>query len=183
MMGPVTDHSRETAAQAADIAGGGAGAAEQEPRIGFEEHARISAEIAEGDEPQNQILERHQISEADWLAATNVHMSRLAQDTLEKGAEATLAIRYSEIFSEHQRKLKPVADYSPEQWAELAYDIEREGSPERPLSARQLSLADYFRLLDSFTRRIVAEPAVAVRVERRMRELSQAPAPASDPER
>lgn len=143
----------------------------QEPEIGLEDHARISAEIAEGDETEAEVLKRHGISSKQWTDATTRVMTELADDAQIHGAEARLAVRYSEAFAARQQALKPAPELSPEQWAELQFDIEREGSTDAPLANRRMSLADYIRLVRVYAKRMVEEPEVAVRVQRRQAEL------------
>lgn len=143
----------------------------QEPEIGLEDHARISAEVAEGCETEANVLKRHGITSKQWTDATTRLMTELAEDAQFHGAEARLAVQYSEAFAARQQALKSAPDLAPEQWAELQSDIEREGSTDGPLANRQMSLADYIRLVRVYAKRMVEEPEVALRVQRRQAEL------------
>ncbi|HMA94025.1 MAG TPA: hypothetical protein VKP30_15140, partial [Polyangiaceae bacterium] len=137
----------------------------------LEEHARISAEIAEGDLSEAELLKRHGVSQQQWNDATLQLMTALAEDAQKNGAEATLALLYSEQFGAHQQSLKPSPDMTPEQWEELQFDIERSDGPDIPLAQRHMSMADYLRLVRVFAKRITEEPEVALRVQRRRAEL------------
>lgn len=143
----------------------------------LEEHARISAEIAEGDASEAEVLKRHGLSQQQWNDATLQLMTALAEDAQKNGVEATLALLYSEQFGAHQQSLKPSTDMTPEQWEELQFDIERTDGPDTPLAQRHMSMADYLRLVRVFAKRITEEPEVALRVQRRRAELEATPSP------
>src|SRR5512145_1338293 len=166
-MCPVTDITRNP----------DAGAVSSEPDVqvapkpSLEDHAKISAEIAEGQETEAEVLKRYALTSEQWNDVTLEVMTAIADDVQKNGVEATLAIQYSDVFAAHQQSLKPASAMTPEQWAELQFDIEREGSPERPLLTRQMSLADYMRVMRVFAKRIAEEPEIAMRVERRTEEL------------
>ncbi len=129
------------------------------PRITMEEHARISARIAEGDRPMKDVLASEGIGEDEWNDATAYWMNQLADDAARHGAETTLAITYSDLFSKAQDSLRPVPEMSPEEWATLTVEILNAGGPARPLAARSLSKADYIRLARHFAKRLSGNPA------------------------
>lgn len=135
-------------------------------RINLEQHARISADVAEGVEGEAEVLKRHGLTGEEWTEATRIWMTALAEDVQKHGAEAQLPLQYSDYFAQQQQSLRPEVTMTPEQWAELEFDIEREGSMDLPLARRQMSLADYMRIMRTYAKRITEEPAVAVRVER-----------------
>jgi len=141
----------------------------------LEEHARISAEIAEGEVSEAEVLKRRGLSQQQWNDATLQFMTALAEDAQKNGAEATLALIYSEQFGAHQQSLKPSPDMTPEQWEELQFDIERSDGPDIPLAQRQMSMADYLRLVRVFAKRMTEEPEVALRVQRRRAQLESRP--------
>lgn len=147
-----------------------------ETRIDLLRHAEISAEIAEGDGPAPAILKRHGLTDQEWTEATRVWMQALADDVQTNGIEAKLAIQYSDRFAEHQQQLKPAEPYTPEMWAELEYELERSDTPEEPLARRQLSAADYMRLVRIYAKRVAEEPEVAMRMDERRAALEGATA-------
>ena len=116
------------------------------PRISLEEHARISAHIAEGDRPVKEVLDAEGVDETEWNAATGHWMQAMADDATKRGADATVVHDYSDAFSKAQDAIRPVPAMTPEEWAELTVEILKAGGPARPLAARTLSKADYLRL-------------------------------------
>lgn len=167
MMHDVNNNTRnEDGESAIDTATASASAS-----ISLEKHAQISAEIAEGVAREADVLKSYGITTEEWTEATRYHMTAIAEDAQRHGIDAQLAVKYSDSFSEHQQGLKPALNMTPEQWSELQFDIDRESSTEIPLASRQMSLADYMRLVRIYAKRIAEEPDVALRVERRRAEL------------
>src|SRR5687768_9914540 len=70
--------------------------------IGFVTHADLSAEMAEGDRSSAEVLATHALTDEAWLKATIYWMGRVAQDAQENGLGATLAVTYSEAFTQRQ---------------------------------------------------------------------------------
>jgi hypothetical protein len=122
------------------------------------DHARISAELAEGDRPTAEVLAAYDLDEQRWTEATRFWMDRVAADALALGVEATLAIEYSEAFAAAQDALKAPPEMTPEDYAELVVAIQRRGSPKQPLGDRRLSLADYSRLSRRFAALFCSDP-------------------------
>jgi hypothetical protein len=129
------------------------------PRITLEDHARISASIAERDRSMKEVLEAERIDESAWMDATSYWMKKMAEDAAQRGVEATLAIDYSDAFSRAQDAIRPVPEMTPEEWAGLAAEILIAGGPGRPLAARNLSQADYLRLARHWAKRLAGDPA------------------------
>jgi hypothetical protein len=125
----------------------------------MEEHARISARIAEKDRPLKDVLKSEGVDEPEWNDATAYWMNLLAEDAKARGAEARLAIEYSDAFGRAQDALRPVPDMAPEDWAGLTAEILAAGGPARPLAARNLSTADYIRLARHWAKRLSSNPA------------------------
>ncbi len=126
--------------------------------IDLEQHARISAALAEGTRPQREVLEALGITEAQWNESSAYWMPKLAEDAQRNGAAARLPIVYSNAFSEAQDAAAPVPQMSPEDWAQLTVEIQVEGGPGQPLARRNLSLADYLRLARHFAKRLSSDP-------------------------
>lgn len=131
----------------------------EEPSISLEDHARISAAIAERDRSMKEVLDAERIEEKAWMDATSYWMKKMADDAAQRGAEATLAIDYSDAFSRAQDAIRPVPEMTPEEWAGLSAEILHAGGPARPLAARQLSQADYLRLARHWAKRLAGDPA------------------------
>jgi hypothetical protein len=85
-------------------------------------------------------------------------MNALAADAQKNGAEARLAILYSNAYSTAQDAAAPVPVMSPEDWAHLTVEVQVEGGPAQPLARRNLSLADYLRLVRHFAKRLSSDP-------------------------
>jgi hypothetical protein len=137
----------------------------------METHAQISAELAEAEASERDVLARHGLTSDEWTKATQHWMTALAEDVQSHGADARLPLLYSDYFATHQQNLKAPLALSPEQWEELQFDIERSESEEEALARRQMSMADYMRLLRIYAKRIAEEPEIAFRVEQRRAQL------------
>ena len=111
--------------------------------IDLETYAKISADIAEGDVPYDRVLLRHRVDDAAWNEAT-LHWNRTMGESA--AVDPALAIRFSELFAAAQDAKKPLAPLDVLGWADLVSDVEAIGLA-RALAKRQLSNADYFRLV------------------------------------
>jgi hypothetical protein len=129
-----------------------------EPKLSLAEHAALSAHLAEGTRSQAELLQERGLSEEEWNDATQFWMMRLARDTELHGANATLAITYSDVFAKTQDQLKAIAELAPEEWATLTVEIQQQGLA-RPLAQRNLSNADYIRLARHFARLLSGNPS------------------------
>ncbi len=122
-------------------------------------YAKISADLAEGDVPYRDILTLYGIDDAAWNAATLDWNRKLAETSSEEG-DANLAVRFSDLFSAAQDAKKPIAPLDVNGWADLVTDVESIGLP-RALGRRQLSHADYFRLVRHWAKAISHDPATS----------------------
>ncbi len=137
--------------------------AEDPHGISLEQHAQISAEIAEGTRPQAEVLAGHDISDEAWMEATIHWMTRLGEDVQTNGSDATLPHVYSHAFSIAQDALSPVATMTVEDYAKLVVDVQRAGAPDRPLAARRMSNADYLRVARHFATAIAEDSDLSER--------------------
>jgi hypothetical protein len=126
--------------------------------IDLERHACIAAELAEGNVASAQVLERHGLDERKWNESTTYWMPKIAEDAQKNGAQAKLAVVYSQAFGKTQDSLAPVPPMTPEDWATLTVEVQRDGDPGRALARRNLSLPDYIRLSRSFAARLSGDP-------------------------
>ncbi len=110
------------------------------------DHAQITAEIAEGDRSTGEVLDKHELTEAQWNESTIYWMTRMGDDTRDHGQDARIPHVYSDAFSKAQDALKPVPPSSAASYAKLVVDVQIAGGPAEPLAARGLSTADYLRL-------------------------------------
>lgn len=126
--------------------------------VTLEDHARISAQIAEGDRPLAAILEPLKLTEAAWNEATMHWMGRIGDETLARGKDAELPHVYSRAFSDAQDAIKPVPPSDAASYAKLVVDVQLAGGPARPLAARGLSMADYLRLSRHWAKVLSSDP-------------------------
>lgn len=134
-------------------------AAEGPPHgITLEAHAEIAAAIAEGTRKYADVLESVRLTEPQWNESTAYWMPKLAEDAMQNGVQARLAIVYSDAFSRAQDAMAPVPPMTPEDWATLTVEVQKEGGPGEPLARRNLSLADYLRLARHFAKRLSSDP-------------------------
>lgn len=127
------------------------------------DHATISAEIAEARMPLVEILAARSLVEAQWNEATAFWMGRMLEDVRAHRERARVAIVYSGAFGDAQDALAPVPPMSPEAYADLLADAQRDGDPKRALAARNLTQADYQRIGRHFARRLSADAGEAQR--------------------
>jgi hypothetical protein len=122
-------------------------------------HAEISALIAEGDRPMQDILKERDLTESQWVESTNHWMTRMGDDVLQNGQHARIAHVYSDAFSKAQDAIKPSPPMEPEAYAKLVVDIQQAGGPHDPLAERGLSTADYLRLSRRWAAVLSSDPA------------------------
>jgi hypothetical protein len=122
------------------------------------DHAQISAEIAEGGQSTAEILERHELTEAQWNESTIYWMGRMGDDAREHGQDARIAHVYSDAFAKAQDAIKPVPPSDAAAYAKLVVEIQSAGGPAQPLAVRGLSTADYLRLSRHWARVLSTDP-------------------------
>lgn len=103
--------------------------------------ATVSADLAEGDRTMREVLEAHGIDDAKWDEASR-HWS---------SPEWTIA--FGEAFAAAQDAKKPIPPYDVVGWATLVNDVQEIGLA-RALAKRQISKADYFRLVRHWAKAI-----------------------------
>ncbi len=161
-------------------AGGGAKKVTQEGAphgITLFHHARISAEIAEGDRPVAAVLKAHELTDAQWNESTLYWMTRMGDDVRQNGQDARIPHVYSDAFAEAQDAMKPVPPMDAAGYARLVVDVQAAGGPAAPLAARGLSTADYLRLSRCWARVLSSDPTQAKRYFEVYEALHAAPPP------
>ncbi|MEZ4447384.1 MAG: hypothetical protein R3B72_50375 [Polyangiaceae bacterium] len=137
--------------------------------------ARISAELAEGDRPMQEVLDAHGLDETQWNASSNFWMKRMGDDALANGQHATLALVFSDAFAQAQAHLKAIPSLTIEDYAAIVVEIQTQGSAVRPLAQRNLSNADYIRASRHFAALMASDPAVAERFFEQLQKLQPPP--------
>jgi hypothetical protein len=144
-----------------DAPEGAAGSGPPTHGVSLAAHARIAAEIAEGNRSTAEVLDAHHLAEAAWNEATIHWMTRLGADVREHGQDARLPHLYSDAFAEAQTAQKPLPPTDAGSYATLVVDIQLAGGPTQPLAARGLSLADFLRLSRHWAKVLSSDPAEA----------------------
>ena len=104
------------------------------------DHAQISAEIAEGNRFQADILQAHGLTESQWNEASLFWMNRIGEDVRVHGQDARIPLVYSDAFGKAQDALKLPLTMDAASYAKLVVDIQVAGGPTQPLAVRGLSL-------------------------------------------
>jgi hypothetical protein len=125
------------------------------------DHAQIAAEIAEGDRTTTEVLDAHELTEAQWNESTIYWMTRLGDDVREHGQDARVPHVYSEAFAKAQDAIKAVPAMDAGSYAKLVVDVQVAGGPADPLAARGFSTADYLRLSRHWARVLSSDPEQA----------------------
>lgn len=123
-------------------------------------YAALSADLAEGDRTQAEVLAAYSLTEEDFTRVTLFWARRMADDAEARGAEAKVPELYSEAFARAQDQKKAPPALTVEGWAALSEEIARADSPEPALRARGLTLPDYLRAARAWARALASEPGL-----------------------
>lgn len=126
-------------------------------QIDLARYATISADLAEGDRSMKDVLEAHGLAQAEWDAASLHWATRMAE---EARVSPELAIAFSEAFAKAQDAKKPLPPYDVVGYATLMNEVESLGLA-RALGKRQISKADYFRLIRHWAKAIASDVALS----------------------
>ncbi len=122
--------------------------------LSLEAFAAVSAAIAEGDEPLDQILARYELDLEQWRVVSD-QWSRII------AADEPAADTYAEAFALAQDGLKPLPEMTPEDWAELVVDVGAKGRA--ALARRALGQSDHLRLTRHWARVLGKDRTLAAR--------------------
>ncbi|MFO0758015.1 MAG: hypothetical protein U0359_16080 [Byssovorax sp.] len=136
--------------------------------IGVEAYAALMAELIAAGEARGEVLSRHGLDEARWEAIDARWQERLSEalDAEDEGV-APLLSAYAAAFAEAQRALAPPV--SVEQLAAVTRLFQASGDLRAALAKSGVSLADYVRGAEHWSRRIAVEPAIERRFEAALR--------------
>jgi hypothetical protein len=143
--------------------------------ISLQDHAEISAEIAEGDRKVDDVLGVRGLSQERWGRISLAWMQRLADDVKVHREHARLPMAYADAFGRAQNAKKAVPPMSVEEWAALTVQVTTDGGPQHALRARGLSQADYLRLARHWANVLSTDPVAARRYEKAFAALQPAP--------
>lgn len=134
------------------------------------EYARVAAELADPASDRARVLAAHALDE-DAFAA----LDRRFQDALSRAMDEEvegippLVAAYAEAFARACAALAGDEVISIERFAEATREMQRLGDPVAALAKVGITLADYLRANERWTRRMVAEPALFARYRARLR--------------
>lgn len=129
--------------------------------VTLERYALIEARLSEGDVSANDLLRERGLTESAWIDVVRHWTARMVEDVQVNGLEATLPHLYSAAFAKAQDAFRPPPHETPEGYAKLVAEIQREGGPEKPLARRRWTNADYLRLSRAMSKRLTTDPAAA----------------------
>jgi hypothetical protein len=129
-------------------------------------HAEVMAELAAGREPREETLERHGLDEARWEELDALWQERLSA-ALEGDDDgvAELVSAHAAAYEAARRALAP--PISLEQLAQVTRLLQASGDLGASLSKVGVSLADYVRGTEHWSRQLATDPSL----ERRFAEV------------
>jgi len=123
----------------------------------------VSADIAEGDRPVDEILRGRGLTDEQWMEATVFWSRRMSEDARPDASgnvAPRVALAFSEAFARAQDAKRPLVVLTVVQWAELVHEIEAYGLA--PVLARRgLRLADHSRLVRNWAKALGTTPSLA----------------------
>lgn len=138
--------------------------------IDVETYAALAAALAEGERPRAAVLGEHGLDEASWGAVDRDFQDRMSRalDEDSDGVPEIIA-RYAEAFERARRALRQDrAILSIERFGDATREIRRLGDPMAALGALGISLADFLRANEHWTRRMLVDPALLQRFRARL---------------
>jgi len=136
----------------------------------IEEYAEISAALAEPDVDREAVLAARGLDEAAFA-----EIDRACQDALSRAMEADddgvppLLAAYAEAFGRARARLAADAGViSIERFGDATREISRRGDPVPTLGRLGISLADFLRANEHWTRRMLEDPALLARFRARL---------------
>ncbi|WP_437964699.1 hypothetical protein WMF04_34185 [Sorangium sp. So ce260] len=133
--------------------------------LDLEAYATVMAQLAASSGAQEDVLARHGLGEARWDAADTYWQARLSEAVADEsdGVPALLAA-YSAAYQAAQRAAAP--PISLEQFAGVTRLLQSTGDVHAALAKVGVTLADYVRASEHWSRRMAQDPEP----ERRFRE-------------
>jgi hypothetical protein len=136
----------------------------------IEEYAELSAELADPACDRDALLAAHGLDEATFASLDGAAQEQLsrAMDTDDDGVPPLLAA-YAEAFARARARLAVDAGVLPiERFGDATREISRRGDPLPTLTRLGISLADFLRANEHWTRRMLEDPALLARFRARL---------------
>lgn len=131
-------------------------------------YAALVVALAEGGRPRDAILAGRGLDEATWSAIDGRWQARLsrAMETEADGVPPLLAA-YAEAFARARAASSAGARLlTVEELAEVTREIQKRGDPTSALARMGVTLTDFLRANEHWTRRMIADPEILERYRR-----------------
>ena len=122
-------------------------------------YARVSARLAEGKEPREQVLAAEGITERGWAHIELTWMLRIATALLQ--GDTSLPTEFNGLYVEAQDVLGPTdPTLSLDQYAHMVAQLEGGADPLEVFAHYGITLADSARLQRAWNKRLAQDPAM-----------------------
>ncbi len=141
-----------------------------DPPLSLDAYAALVVALAEGKLSREQLLRAEGLDEAAWSAIDERYQDRLSRalDDERDGVPPLIAA-YSEAFARARAAQRQgEALLSLERFADATREIQRRGDPLAALAHLGITLADYLKANEHWTRRMLAEPEIGERFRSRL---------------
>lgn len=136
----------------------------------IEAYARVMAELASAGDARAEVLDRHRLDEASWEAIDTLWQARLSQamdqDPEDESVPEILSA-YAAAYGAAQRSIAP--PIALDQFAMVTRLLEASGDLRASLAKVGVSLADYARGAEHWSREIAGDPDLERRFEEVLR--------------
>jgi hypothetical protein len=136
--------------------------------VTVEAYAALMAELAAAGDARGEVRARHGLDEAAWDAIDQAWQDRLSEALDEEGdGVAELLSRHAAAYQAAQSALAP--PISLEQLAEVTRRLQVSGDLRASLARVGVSLADYVRGTEHWSRQIATDPEIERRFDAALR--------------
>jgi hypothetical protein len=134
----------------------------------IEAYAALMAELAAAGDARAEVLARHGLDEPRWAAIDDTWQAQLSEALAEEGdGVAELVSRYAAAYKAAQESLG--APITVEQFAQVSRRFQTSGDLHAALAKTGVSLADYVRAAEHWSRLLATDPDVERRFDEALR--------------
>ena len=139
----------------------------ERPEIDVTAYAAIAAALSDPGCVRDRVLAGHGLDEERWAEVEEAWQERLsrAMDEEAEGGVPPLVAAYADAFARAKRQTGG-ALLSLERFAEATREIQKHGDPAAALGRLGIPLASFLEANEHWTRRMIADPALAQRFRR-----------------
>jgi len=133
-------------------------------------YATITAELAQPETPREVVLARHGLDEESWVALDHYWQDRLSS-ALDEDVEGVppLIAAYAAAFERARAAARKHATILPiERFADATREIQRRGDPVAALKHVGVSLEDFLRANEHWTKAMISDPDLLQRFRSRL---------------